>query len=328
MFSSRTFLLALTLTFVSSCAKDGSSVRTAGEGKVIFACGETRAESASDTDGINTVDLLVFRKGDGFLESYSRAEGNSVTTSVTTGFTYVYYVIANAPQNVLDRCVCEADFHKSVWSLADMANGTAMVGSGEKRLEDNETVVVGLDRLLSKVTLEGITPSFLEHGFKDASVRLERVFLINVNGSCPYDSSATAGAVWYNRLGMESLPSVISDCLVSDSGRALSGSGKVTEAFSFLCCPNPVGNGVTSLTEPSWSVRNTRLVIEISIDGVPNYYPIDIPSMSRNTNYIVRDAVLLGPGSSSPDIPVSRVSLSFSITVNQWMEDEEKNIVF
>lgn len=328
MILSRSFLLALALTVVvSSCSKSDSPVRTVGGGNVTFVCGgATRA--SSDADEVKTVDLLVFRKDGGFLESYSRAVGDKVTATVTTGLTYVYYVIANAPQDVLDHCVSESAFRQAVWSLSDIGDGMAMIGSGEKELEDNETVAVGLDRIPSKVTLEGITPSFLEHGFKDASVRLERVFLINVNGTCPYDGSAAAGAVWYNRLRREALSPALSDCLEAVPGRTVSGAGKITDTFSFLCCPNPVANGVTSLAEPEWSVRNTRLVIELSIDGVSNFYHIDMPAMSRNTNYIVKDAVLLGPGSSDPDLPVSRSALSFSITVNPWIEDTEKNIVF
>ncbi len=330
MHFSRPFLLALTLTaVVSSCAKFDSSVRIGGEGKVTFACGEsTRSVSDSDTDGIGTVDLLVFRKDDGFLESYSREEGNRVTASVTTGLTYVYYVVANAPENILDRCATEDSFRRTAWALENIGTGVAMIGSGERRVEGDETVAVSLDRIPSKVTLEGITPAFLEHGFKGADVRLERVFLINVNGTCPYYGSASAGSVWYNRLGMESLPAAVSDCLVAESGKTLSGAGKIADVFSFICCPNPVNNGVTSFEVPQWSVRNTRLVIEISIDGVPNYYSVDMPAMSCNTNYIVRDAVLLGPGSADPDIPVARSSLSFSLIVNPWIIDAEKNIVF
>lgn len=325
----RTFLLVLTMIAACvSCCKSDYPIHKNG-GNVTFACnGGTKASSSSTIEDVKTLDLLIFRKDDGVLEYYTRVNGDEASVNVTTGISYLYYVVANAPQNVLNHCATVSDFCQTVWPLSDISGGIAMTGSGENKFKDNDTVVVGLNRLPAKVTLEGITPLFLGKSFLGSTVKLERVYIINVNGSCLYCGTACSGSTWYNKLQTESLSPELTGYLIATPFKTISGPEKITDVFSFLCCPNPINNGVTSLTEPVWSERNTRLVIEISIDGVLNYYPIDMPSMACNTSYIVKDAILLGPGSSSPDIPVSRNSLSFSVTVNPWIIDTEKTITF
>lgn len=328
-FSYSYLLLSLILTGAClSCAKVEVCPDEELTKEVCFSGVQNKTKAGDSALEINTLDILVFRKNGGVLEAYNRSQGTQVTANVTVGVPCHYYVVANAPEGVLDKMPSEFSFLASEWKLTDAEGGIAMVGGGESTFDKESSIKVYLDRLVSRVSLEGITPRFLESSYKTAEVILKRIYLINVNGTCPYSKIPAEGNLWYNKLKLEKLTGILADCLVSESGMTITGPGKISDSFVFYCCPNPVDNGVNSLTNPEWSVRNTRLVIELSIDGVANYYSIDMPAMACNTNYIVSNAVLTGPGSDHPDKPVSRSAISFLITVNSWGKDNDRNVSF
>lgn len=278
---------------------------------------ETRAV-VSDRN-ISSLDVLAFRAETGVLDSHVRVFADQVTFQVTGEIEIFWFVAANAPEGTFDD-VTDVDGLSSVVYRLDSFVDVPMSTSGVDTFHGGETMVVSFDRLLSRVVLDTVIPSFLASGFEDSAVTLDAVYLINVNGTVPFLAAAAAGDVWYNRSGRETLASPLSGLLVTDAGVSLDGNA-VSGPWVFYCCPNPVDNDIVTTDGGQWLPRNTRLVVEVSIDGVRNYYPVTLPAMECNVSYTISNLVLLGPGSSSPDVPPSRNVLSFTVSVNPWLSD-------
>lgn len=285
----------------------------------------TKAGTAAQE--INTLDVLVFRHDGGMLDGHKRAEGRALSLSVTSDVEMDYYVIANAPANVLDVYRNQAEFLAGLSQFDGLAGGFLFEGHGSTVFHENATVEVQLSRYACKVQLDNIRCSFLSTGMTVSEVLLTGVYLINVNGTEPWSRTATAGDLWYNKLGRDtSLPSSLQECLYVKHNTAITDADAVEVTDVLYCYPNPTDNDVTSKDTPQWSVRDTRLVIELSIDGVANYYPIEIPGMLSNRYYHIKDVDLIGQGSSSPDIDVERTGIRFAVTVNEWTDNEDTDL--
>lgn len=299
---------------VTSCHKDDIAPE-AQRRTVSFSAGV--ATKAGD-DGIGTLDALVFREN-GQREAYARSGGNSVQVSLPTGIPLRWYLVANATAD-LGSLLTESDLLSSRALLDGQApSSVTMSGRGSGTIGDGtSTVGVELSRTVSRITLGSISPVFLKDSYQASAVKLAGIHVINAAGSCPYTLIPDAGGVWHNRLGREpGLSRSLSGMLGRDMDQTLDGH-TVEGPWTFYACPNPTDNGIDSRTAPSWSERNTRLVVEISIDGVPNYYPMTLPAMECNTEYLIREAILKGPGSASPDIPVERHDMAFTVSVRPW----------
>lgn len=270
----------------------------------------TKAELPADGQ-IRSLDILVYREG-GLLEAWTRREAESISISVLKGGQYNWYLVANAPEG-LELYVHEQDF-LSARSLLQESSMSApvMVGSGSGTFLSDTYIKARLDRVVCKVTLEGITADFLRDSYRSSIVKLERVFLLNACGTVPY-SLIPAADFRLNETALWTLPgSSLGDLLCSERDALLT-ADRHEDGTSLLCCPDPE--------------ELTRLVVEVSIDGQSNYYPVKLPAMECNTEYIVKDLVLLGPGSSHPDEDVSRTDISFTVEVSVW-EDEDQEVYF
>ena len=299
---------------VTSCHMDDIAPE-AQRRTVSFSAGV--ATKAGD-DGIGTLDVLVYREN-GQREAYARSGGNSVQVSLPTGIPLRWYLVANATAD-LGSLLTESDLlssralldGQSPSSVTMSSRGSGTIGDG------TSTVGVELSRTVSMITLGSISPVFLKDSYQTSAVKLAGIHVINAAGACLYTLIPDAGGVWHNRLGREpGLGQGLSAMLGREMDQTLDGH-TVEGPWTFYACPNPTDNGIDSRTAPSWSERNTRLVIEISIDGVPNYYPMTLPAMECNTEYLIREAILKGPGSASPDIPVERHDMAFTVSVRPW----------
>lgn len=312
-------LLTALLSFscVNDCGDDGGRVR------VSFSVAATKA---SPVAGVNTLDLFVFR-GNGTLEAYGRETGSEIGASVVVGSPMRWHLVANAPAGAFSSVNDEGTFLAMLSRLQDNTPSTfVMADSGSRTFAAGDHVSAELSRLACKVTLESFTPQFLASAYEGCDIRLTGLFLINVVGSCPYGMTPAAGD-WLNRMGMDaSLPAGVAGLLKKDLDIPLT-SARMDGPWSLYCMPNPVANGVHSGTISTWSPRNTRLVLEISIDGQRSWYPMTLPAMLCNHEYIINEARLLGEGSANPDIPVSRTGIIFSVSVNEWLS-ESKDVIF
>ena len=87
----------------------------------------------------------------------------------------------------------------------------------------------------------------------------------------------------------------------------LSDASSKTLGMDFYCCPNPEGK--------------TRLVLELTVCGIKNYYPVTLPPMQCNYEYRIADVELTGWGSASPDVPVDRERLCWNLSVLPWGQE-------
>lgn len=331
-------LVLASALLLASCVEGGpDAVRTA---VVRFEAGiaATKATTAATSaeKSVSSLDVLVFRTQGGVLEAAGRETGDHLSLSVPADVELDCRVVANAPERAFAGVSSLDGFLATLSRLEDNGPGSLVKGGRVVRSfaeGDDEAVVV--TNMVSRVTLGSITPLFLDGGYAGATVTLDAVYLSNVVGSVPYSMVATAPAEaggWMMKMGdPQDVPagSNVAAMLYRSVGATLSSAASVTRDDVFYCCPNPVDNGVSYSTAPQWSARNTRLVVVVSFDGVPTYYPIDMPAMQGGYDYVISDLRLLGPGSDHPDKPVVRGdALSFTISVNPWGEAADEPLSF
>lgn len=312
-----------------ACTKAGSPEQLLKENRISVRvdtyCTQTKAGTASD-EVINTLDILVFRSNDSVLDAYTRVSGNTGAISVTAGMGLDYYIVANAPVNVLSSYLRKSSFLSDITTFSGISDaGFLFLGEGTGTFDgENNNVDVELNRYACKIGIDNIIPAFMDTDLGDNDVVFTRSYLINVNGTEPWSRTAAAGEVWYSKMAFDtSLSSGLKKAFLKERNVPVVSSDSISANDVFYCFPNPTDNDVTSATAPEWSIRNTRLVLEFSIGGNLNYYPIDVPAMESNKFYHITNVTLIGPGSSSPDIPVERQSITYTIEVNPWGSESQ-----
>ena len=63
--------------------------------------------------------------------------------------------------------------------------------------------------------------------------------------------------------------------------------------------------------------RKTRIVVTATIGGTKYYYPVLIDFPARNSAYTV-ELTITGLGSTDPDKPVEKGSITATVTVDPW----------
>lgn len=259
------------------------------------------------------LDLFAFRK-DGTLDVHARQTGDILTARLTKGESLCYWLIANLPDGSMDSVTDRDGLLGSKLFLADNSAGSPlMVGKGERTFIGNDNETVHVDRAVCKVFLGILRPSFLSTGLlAGTGVSLDRVFLMNAPSSIPVSLEPSAADLCNVGRPDETLPPALSAQLTRTPCIPLSDASAKNLGMAFYCCPDPSGN--------------TRLVLEMTVCGIKNYYPVPLPAMQSNREYRIAELELLGWGSASPEVPVNRGRLSWDLTVMPW-GTEEKNFV-
>lgn len=318
------------LGLLCSCEKDRGTAAD-GRARVSFVVGtpSTRAAVTAHEDEVRSLDVLVFRADDGSLDVHERLTGNGltgITAEVTAGVPMHWHVVANAPEDALDGFVSEERMLGSVTFFMDGTTSSLVMHAGGDvtvRAEGNQPVCAVLDRYTCKVTVESLSVKWIDSFTTPPVVSLERIVLVNAVGSTPWSAVPAAGDVWYNKMGVDSsLGAFEKDMLVKEYGsRSIGSSAPVDVASPLYCMPNPISNSWNSVNAPSWSPRNTRVAVELKVDGMSNWYPVDLPAMQCNRHYLLKGFTVSGPGSDSPDKPVSRDDVAFSVEILPWGEN-------
>lgn len=271
-------------------------------------------ELKSESD-INSLTLCVFRS-DGSLDICVREQGSSLTASLLKGEMLSFYLIANAPESLTGAVAGERDLADTKVGLAmNSRSGLVMMGRGERRFDGPEAVHVALDRLVCKVSLGSLVPSFVGADYlHSAPVVLDRVYLINACGSVPLSMEPSSEVVFNPGARDADLPAPVADLLDCGPEVLLESPSALSLDLEFYCCPNPL--------------EETMLVLELSIGGEKNYYPIPLPAMECNKEYRAEVVELLSWGSASPDVPVSRSSVDFSVNVLEWETVEKECVMY
>ena len=322
----RILAIVFCVAFVAvSCGKDTVSVADTDTVRLSFAAHATTRAAEGYESMVNALDVLIFRGDDGTVEGRARFDGASAFVDVVTGVALEWHVVANAPEGTFDEVSSLDSFLASVYVLENNGNGMVMHAQGHGVFHGDADISVTLERVLSKVTLGKVVPSFLGSTYAGSEVYVERIFLVNVDGICLYNGGTISGGVWYNRMGLDDEDDDVHRLFVRGI-HARAGVSDMDFDVSLYCCPNPVDNGIDSKSEPLWCARNTRLVIEVSVDGEANYYPLTLGAMEHNTEYVFSEVRLLGPGAESPDMLPDRDAFSFDVAVNPWIVDREHEL--
>ena len=289
-----------------------------------------KALSPEAEDRVETLDLLIFRAGDGFLEAHARSSSSfRVGASVTAGVPLHWYVIANAPDGSLASYGSEQDFLAGETLLAGSgaltmhAEGDGNYAAGENRLVSG----IRLKRYACKVSLLTLSVNWLGAFWQSPPCTLDRIALVNVRGSCPWSGIATGGAddLWYNPSRIDRHDAFVDGFILWEGPVTVPGPDPIQVEIPLYAMPNPSSeNGDGG---GSWSPRKTRLCLQLTIDGIPQWYRADLPPMQGNRHYVITHLVIDGPGALHPDEAIERAEVTFRLQVLNW-DDSWNNLIF
>lgn len=293
----------------------------------------TRSTTQAAESAVSNLQILVFNSG-GNLVSYAASSSNTVSASVplnTAG--HSVYAVTNVSDD-LSSCSSPSNLTSRMSYLKDNSlDKLQMIGHVDNQtFTSGSTVSVEVRRFAAKVEIDEIVSAFTAAAHRAQEFKIKSIFLINVNGSCPYSQVSAAGT-WYNQLRY-----VSGDCnaLVSDMFQTpvtvQTSSGSVTPYTTkhyFYCYSNPT---TTDTHGGTFSPRRTRLVVETMLGGTTYYYPIDIVgngnTLDVNTSYTVTKLTVTGPGVDNPDDPLNTGSVSFNVTIKNWETGFSKTVTY
>jgi len=326
--------LAVTLAAVSCGRQDSPaapvSARKAAVSFIVGESGTVKGTVAGEGNRVESLDLLVFRASDGMLDTHERVSGNasSVQASVSAGRLVNWYLVANAPEGSLSGFRKEAHFLSAPTLLEHSSENTLVLYAAGRAVftEGNHSVDAFLVRYASKISVRKVTVDWPEAFLTDTPCVLKTVAVLNAAGSTPYSGIPEAlppgeGGVWFNRSTVDaSLPAGVKEFLVWDTGKAIPSATPVSCGIELYAMPNPCTEDLWASDVP-WSVRRTRIALELTAGGCSNWYSIDLPSMEGNTHYCLQEVVIKGPGMGNPDEELVRTPIEFQVSVLPWSDN-------
>ncbi len=278
----------------------------------------SRTKSVPDEQDLHydSVCVLLFDAADGKAVIRRRIDApNALTLHIAPDSDYHWWIIAN-PASGLEQAAQsrqESSFLESLVRLGE-GEGLAMYDHGSilRASIGLETVDVHLKRYGCKVSIEELCVQFSPSFPAPGEIALRRIALVNAAGTVPY--SATAGPVleWYNLGAVSADPASAQGELTirAYQDQALCEGVPFDCDCSLYALPNVIG--LSGIDRPS------RMAVELLIDGVSNWYPLSLPSMSCNQHFLIHSLLVTGPGSEGPDIPVSREEVFFQVEIQEW----------
>ena len=279
---------------------------------------------------INDVQVLVFDSS-GALNAYVDADTKTsgISIKTTTGSKTICAVV-NGPD--LSSVTKIPELNAKTIDLGDNSTvstkGFVMAGSTSCNVEAYaQNVGVTVRRFVSRVALQKVSNALpASYG----SMTINNVTLINVVGNQNL-AGAEAASTWYNKMGrkdgataasqiidgnsyLASLPSLTFKSVESNvaSGASLTPS----TPYLFYCFPNSTSTDTTGWMSTFYA-RKTRIVVTATIGGTKYYYPVLIDFPARNSAYTV-ELTITGLGSTDPDKPVEKGSITATVTVDPW----------
>lgn len=273
-------------------------------------------------EGIQTLDLLAFREEDGILVSREHIGDGELSFTFNTGRDLDLYLFANATDNLLDGIMHEEDLGRKVLHLElDNPSSPVLSATGHiSRAYDTENpdtpLSFSLRRYMSKVTIGKITVRWLEEYDRIPSCTISRIALLSAMGTIPLAGGPSTDGTWFNCGIIDpSLPEDVAGKILISSAITVTGHSPIPAGISLYTMPNPTDAESWGLP---WSPRRTRVAIELIIEGVANWYPVDLPAMECGCEYLISDVVITGPGSSSPDEKIERSKIEINLEVKPW----------
>ena len=347
----KTFLLmAAIAAMVCSCDKDGDcipchqetrtgtlSVSLDFEDAPVTRAASSYVTAQSYETKVNDVQILVFDEK-GALNAYIDADAQTSGISINTIYgEKTVWAVVNGPDvsaitTLSDLKMVTVNLGTNN-SLTD-TKGFVMTGSTTCSLSaGTATASIAVKRLVSRVALLKVNNALPD---SYGSLNVLNVTLINVVGNQNLECSATP-STWYNKMGrtdgsnnsaiidgsayMATLP----DFTFKKVGQTVANGSSLEPStpYLFYTFPNPTATDNTGWSS-SFSARKTRLVVTASVGSTKYYYPITLDTPARNTAYSV-ELTITGLGSTDPDKPVEKGSITATVTVEGWVEGPSYN---
>ncbi len=285
---------------------------------------DTRTTANSGEGNVCRWTLLLYREGK-LIDIGTSGSDTPIRCSLKAG-SYTAYAIANPPSSFRPEDYTSfSKFSKAESDLRD--NGLSqLVMFGSRTIsvsgQDNRPQSIGVNRLVSKVSIRKISTDFSDPTLRFRTFRLKAIYLTNCYGKNKLKNDGEASEMaadascWYNRMGFHSDSGV--DALLADRGinAVITASSPYGKEHHYYCYPNRADQDSRS---GEWSIRHTRLVLEAEIDGKTYFYPITLPTMQRNKTYIIEEAIIRKLGSNDPekDEPGS-IDVVFETSAGDW----------
>lgn len=279
---------------------------------------------------VNDVQVLVF-DSTGALNAYVDADTKTsgISISTTTGSKTIYAIV-NGPN--LSGTTKLSELQAKAIDLGDnsttASTGFVMAGSTTCNVGAYlQNASVSVRRFVSRVALQKVNNALpASYG----AMTINNVTLINVVGNQNLAGTASI-STWYNKMGRKDGATATGQIIDGSTyvashptltfksiGSSVANGAAHTPAtpYLFYSFPNSTSADATGWSS-SFSARKTRLVVAATIGGTKYYYPVVIDTPARNTAYTV-ELTITGLGSTDPDKPVEKGTISASVSVEAW----------
>ncbi|MGN1233851.1 MAG: fimbrial protein [Candidatus Cryptobacteroides sp.] len=330
IYFARTAFVAIALLAGTSCSETEKETAGINDGKVVLTVNldsgsdlsmTTRASlDAAGEKKINNVQIFVFNKEDGSLDSYHNgSESKQIKIRCTTGKKRIFSII-NAPS--LSSYTDTTALMAQTTSLRDNSiGGFVMTGRASATLPAQSTVNLSVSRITSRVCIKSISVDFTSEGYKNMEFIIKSIYMINVAGDTDYNATATPNT-WYNQ--SKHLDDSMDALLYKSINSSLTSTSALTPNEYFYVYPNPTAS---DNSDKPFTPRYTRLVIEATLGGTTCYYPISLKGLERNKTYTVSSLKITRPGSDDPDKEITSAECPFNIEVEEWITGTDQNLV-
>ncbi|MBP3256473.1 MAG: hypothetical protein J6M23_00520 [Bacteroidales bacterium] len=185
----------------------------------------------------------------------------------------------------------------------------ALVEDGASRLTQ-----LNLQPMLTEVRLSSLKADFSGRPYAGKSFTCSRIYLSYA--ATEYKPIGPEGGHPVSWINPGPLDSLATEALPHPEWMLKEGSSALP--LSFFCYANPASNA---------SIPRTRLVIEGNLDGVPCYYPVEIPDLAPARVYDLR-LTLRRMGSPDPDIPTESGTVLVQINPLPWDVPEAYTVTY
>lgn len=317
-------LVALAILSLASCQKSNTASPVPdGYRKVDFTIEglDTRAANSKLESSVSNIQVSVFDKQGNYITG-GESNGNSLQLNVPVNVdSFKVCALANGSSKVF-----------GITSLEALKASTSVLGESDDKFEmfsikedtdlkPGETCSLKVRRFAAKVEIDSIKDSIsYNHTFS-----LEKIYLINVSTKSDFEFKVDSQAIVYKQYG-KYVPSEtdVKGFTFDSLGLAMPATKLYDTKHCFYCYPNP-------LKAETGTARFTRLVLEAKLNGTTYYYPVNITGngagIESNKLYKITRMTITGPGSLSPDVPVSKQDLTFSVEVIDWFEGTTQSVV-
>lgn len=279
----------------------------------------TKVTDISGEDSVGDMQVFVFKK-DGSLDACARASGGSLSMSCTVGERDVVALV-NAPScmDVKDYAALQEKFS----DLKDNVPGRfVMSGRTSCSISSSTSVELDVRRLVSRISIVSVKNDFALPQYREADFRITGIYLVNVTGEMKYFSE-DCGDLWYNKMKNDLSSEVSSMAYSGKLDVPVTAGSSYSVQHYFYCYPNSTSS---DSSDSVWTERQTRLVVETSLDGKTYYYPVNIEGMKSNHTYEITEMRITRIGSDTPDIPVSSDVAGFAVSVEEWVAGGSKEV--